>query len=85
MQAQKLNLGIYFEDLASESMRLEQFMKKYAVAGIEVLTLSVNLDQLATGSTTGRIKLKFPQKTANKVLCTSTHDTLPLFPWIKSL
>lgn len=85
MQAQKLNLGIYFEDLASESMRLEQFMKKYAVAGIEVLTLSVNLDQQAANSKTGHIKLKFPQKTANKVLCTSTHDTLPLFPWVKSL
>ena len=34
--AQNLNLGLYFEDTSSENMHLQQFMKKHALAGVEI-------------------------------------------------
>lgn len=83
--AQNLNLGLYFEDTASENMQLQQFMKKHSIAGVDIFTLNYNTDlpncqqQLLT-------KLKFPPKSSrSQVIYSSTHDTLPLLPWVKSL
>lgn len=83
--AQNLNLGLYFEDTASENMHLQQFMKKHALAGVEILTLNYHTDLLECQQQFPA-KLKFPTKSArNQVIYTSTHDTPPLLAWVKSL
>jgi 4-alpha-glucanotransferase len=82
-----LGLGVYFEDTASESMRLEQFMKDTKMTGVGVLTLMYNVEnndeKLAMKIPDGRLKMK--NLGGNKVVFSSTHDTPPLITWVKSL
>jgi 4-alpha-glucanotransferase len=82
-QLQTLDLGIYVEDIASDRMRLEQFMKEYHIAGMGVLTLLHNLEMAASPARTPSLDLA--QFSGNKVVFTSTHDTPPLITWVKAL
>lgn len=81
---QELQFGVYLEDVASDKMRLEQFMKEYELAGVKVVTLMYNVE--ATGEQ--KIKdqdLDLSQLAGNKIVFTSTHDTPTLLDWVKRL
>lgn len=82
--AQTLSLGIFFESIGSQTMRLEQYMKETGVAGMMALTLAYNLDgeNLPTPS---RKVLNLNNYRGRQVIFTSTHDTVTLLTWLKSL
>ena len=83
-KVQRLGIGIYFEDIASETMRLEQFMKEYEVAGTSVLTLLYNVE----GQDQAKVKtrqLALDNLSGNKIIFSSTHDTPTLISWVKAL
>ena len=84
---QELGLGVYFEDIASDKLRLEHFMKEYEVAGSSVLTLMYNIE-----NTNQAQAAKVPDKNylisrlgGSKIIFSSTHDTPPLITWVKNL
>ena len=84
---QNFRFGVYFEDIASDKMRLEQFMKEYDVVGSSVLTLIYNVEAQKPLDPE-KIKDQELQITAlagNKIMFTSTHDTPPILPWVQKL
>ncbi len=82
--AGNLELGIYFEDIASDKLRLEQFMKHYQIAGTRVLTLLYNLEATQEIKVRDR-DLSLESLAGNNIVFSSTHDTVPLITWVKSL
>ncbi len=81
---QRLQFGVYLEDVASDKMRLEQFMKEYELAGVSVVTLMYNVEA------TGKLKIRdqdldLNRLAGNKIVFTSTHDTPTLLGWVKRL
>ena len=82
--ARTLSLGIFFESIGSQTMRLEQYMKENHSAGMMVLTLAYNLDgdNLPLPS---RKVLNLNNYRGQQVIFTSTHDTLTLIGWLKQL
>ena len=81
---QRLQFGVYLEDVASDKMRLEQFMKEYELAGVNVVTLMYNVEA------TGKLKIRdqdldLNRLAGNKIVFTSTHDTPTLLGWVKRL
>ncbi len=85
-KTQQLNLGIFFEDIASDRMRLEHFMKEYEVAGMSVLTLLYNLENLDDHKMkVTDEELQLTNLGGNRVVFSSTHDTPPLITWVKSM
>lgn len=87
-QTQALKLGIFFENIASDRVRLDQFMKEYQVAGMKVLTLLYNVENSNPAAYQEQItdhQLKLSQLIGNDVVYTSTHDTPPLMTWVEQL
>ncbi len=85
---QTLDLGVFFENIGSQTMRLEQYMKEKKVIGMSVLTLAYNLDATLTGNQVPTPKCKqlaLDQYKGKQVIFTSTHDTMPLLTWLKML
>lgn len=85
--AQTLELGLFFENIGSQTMRLEQYMKENKIIGMSVLTLAVNLDAEAENqfNKVSRKLLNLDNYQGNQVIFTSTHDTLPLSSWWRIL
>jgi len=84
---QSLGFGVYFEDIASDKMRLELFMKEFDVAGSGVATLTYNVET-TTPIPSSKIKdrdLDWKRLAGNRMIFSSTHDTPTLLGWMKAL
>ncbi len=86
-QAQKINLGIFLEDIASDSMKLEHYIKENQLVGMKVATLKYNLDNYDSKKleNISDSQLKLQNMGGNNVIFSSTHDTTPLITWVKAL
>ncbi len=90
--AQTIQLGLFFEDIGSETLALRQYLKKNNLIGMQVLTLAYNHDGQANLDHNDQ---KFLQQTGknfmldqykgNHVIFSSTHDTLPPLAWYQKL
>ena len=83
---ESIKLKIFFENIGSETMSLEQFMKSNQIPGMSIVTLAYNLDH------NDRSQLKLSKKQlslssyqGNQIIFTSTHDTATLISWLKVL
>ncbi len=86
--AQTLGLGLFFENIGSQTLYLEQYLKEHRRAGMSVLTLAYNLDGQRPNSNPLKINRKafnLNSYKGNQVVFTSTHDTLPLLSWLENL
>jgi len=84
---QQLGFGVYFEDIASDKMRLEQFMKEFDVVGTGVATLTYNVEtkEPIPAEKVKDKDLRLSRLAGNRIVFSSTHDTPTLLSWIKSL
>ena len=85
VQAQ--GLGLFLENIGSETTKLDYFMKDYGLLGSQVLTLAVNTDVKAEegGGFEQEGWLDLKNYDADLVAFSSTHDTPTLFGWLRSL
>lgn len=84
---QNQHFGVYFEDIASDKMRLEQFMKEYEIAGSGVVTLMYNVEAQKP-IPSRKIKdrdLDLKTLAGNRLVFSSTHDTPTLTGWLKKI
>lgn len=86
--ARTLNLGIFLENIGSQTMRLEQYMKENHVPGMSIFTLAYNLDATTSQVDVSRVNKKafdLQSYRGSQVIFSSTHDTLPLLAWWRAL
>ncbi|MDR0463083.1 MAG: 4-alpha-glucanotransferase [Pseudomonadales bacterium] len=82
---QKFNLGLFFEDIGSDTTKLEYFMKEYNIMGMKVMTLGINTDATNDNGYENPALFNLKNYDGNCVAFSSTHDTATLFGWIRSL
>ncbi|MBQ6438012.1 4-alpha-glucanotransferase, partial [bacterium] len=84
---QRLHLGVYLENIAADTMSLEQTMKDFNLAGTSVATLTYNLEhrQRSQLLSVTDDQLRLENLGGHNIVFSSTHDTPTLLSWVKNL